>query len=427
MKFEAAFGTGTVAFEPPRGLDVEAPATPAPPEEAAAEAVRRALAAPSGSPPLEIRAKGTADAVIVVPDATRAFPTAEALPLVLDALEKAGVPPAKVTVLAALGLHRALSPEERAAVLGAAAARGVRWAEHDPRGPMRDLGAGPLGAPLRVNETVAAAAFVLSFGVVEPHQLAGFSGGWKTVGIGCAGEETIAFTHSPRFLDHPRCRPGLVEGNPFLDVVKENARRGGLRFALNVVPGIGRGIVAAAAGDPGVVHRLLATRARGTFALPVKSPADVAVAGVGAPKDANLYQASRAATNLVLGPLEAVKPGGTIVVAAPCPEGTGRGTAEERFAASLRRGAAAVLADRERAFLGGEQRAWAVARVLKDRRIVIAGSSIPAADLAAMGFGAAGSVDEALAAAVAAGARRLLVVPRALRALPVPAGGGARP
>jgi nickel-dependent lactate racemase len=421
---EVAFGSGTVAFEPPRGLEVETPAVPVPAEEPPGPAAARALAAPSGSPPLDARAKGAADAVVVVPDATRACPTAESLPPLLDALEKAGIAPARVTVLVALGLHRGSTDAERAAILGAAGSRGAAFAEHDARGPLRDLGTGPQGAPLRVNERVAAAAFVVSLGVVEPHQYAGFSGGWKTVGIGCAGEETIAFTHAPRFLDHPRCRPGIVDGNPFQDVVKENARRGGLRFALNFVPGTGGGVVAAAAGDPGVVHRLLSTRARGAFALPVKTPADVAVAGVGAPKDGNLYQATRAATNLVLGACEAVKAGGTIIVAAPCPEGVGAGTGERRFAEALRRGAAALLADRDRPFLGGEQRAWAVAKVLAARRIVIAGSSIPAADLEAMGFGAAASVDAALADAVKGGAKRLLVVPRALHALPVPAGAG---
>ncbi len=427
MKYEAAFGSGTVAFEPPRGLEVEAPAVPAPPEEPAADAARRALAAPTGSPPLEVRAKGSADAVVVVPDATRVCPTGEVLPLVLDALEKAGIPPAKVTVLAALGLHRGLTDAERAAALGAAASSGVSWAEHDPRAACRDLGSGPMGAPLRMNETVAASGFVVSIGVVEPHQYAGFSGGWKTVGIGCAGEETISFTHSTRFLDHPRCRPGIVEGNPFLDIVKENARRGGLKFALNFVVGTGGGVVAAAAGDPGVAHRLLGTRARGAFALPVKAAADVAVAGVGAPKDANLYQATRAATNLVLGAVEAVKPGGTIVIVAACGEGVGRGTGEQRFAEALRRGPAAVLADRTRTLLGGEQRAYAVARVLQSRKIVVACSSIPKGDLEAMGFGSAATVDEALADAVKRGARRLLVVPRAMRVLPVPAGAAGRP
>ena len=118
-----------------------------------------------------------------------------------------------------------------------------------------------------------------------------------------------------------------------------------------------------------------------------------------------------------------MKPGGTIVVPAPCPEGVGKGTGEARFAASLRRGAAAVLADRERPFLGGEQRAYAVAKVLVSRRVVIAGSSLPAAELAGMGFGAAATVEEALEAVAAAGAKRLLFVPRALRAVPFPAGG----
>jgi nickel-dependent lactate racemase len=423
VKAEVPFGAGTLAVEIPRGFEVEAPPEPSLPEEPAAAAVRRCLAAPSGSSPLEVRAKGAADALVVVPDAARPCPTAECLGPILDALEKAGIPAAKVTVFAALGLHRGLAPAERDATLGPAAARGVAFAEHDARTGLRDLGTGPGGAPLRVSERVASASFVLALGLVEPHQYAGFSGGWKTVGIGCAGEETIAFTHSPRFLDHPRCRPGIVDANPFLDVVKENARRGGLKFAVNLVPGRSGGAIAAAAGDPGVVHRLLSARARDAFALPVKAPADVALAGVGAPRDANLYQATRAATNLVLGPFEAVKPGGTIVIPAPCPEGVGQGTGERRFAESLRRGPAAVLADRNRTFQGGEQRAWVVAKVLQGRRIVIAGSSIPAADLQAMGFGAAATVEEALAEAAARGARRLLLVPRALRALPVRAGG----
>ncbi len=422
MKVEVPFGTGTLAVEVPRGFEVEAPPETSPPEEPAAAAVRRALAAPAGSPPLEARAKGSPDAAVVVPDATRSCPTGEILPLLLDALEKAGIPPAKVTVIVALGLHRGLTDAERAALLGAAAARGVAFAEHDARGAIRDYGAGAGGAPLRMNERVAAAAFVASLGIVEPHQMAGFSGGWKTVGIGCAGEETIAWTHAPRFLDHPRCRPGIVDGNPFLDVAKDNARRAGLKFAVNLVIGRNGGGVAAAAGDPGVIHRLLTGRARDVFALPVKAPADVALAGVGAPKDANLYQATRAATNLVFGPLEAVKPGGTIILPAPCPEGTGQGAGEKRFADALRRGAAALLADRSRTFLAGEQRAYLVAKVLQSRKIVVIGSSIPAADLQAMGFGAAGTVEEALKDAMARGAKRLLVVPRALRALPVPAG-----
>lgn len=425
MKAEVPFGTGTLAFEIPKGLEVEIAVPADLPEEEPEAAAARALASPAGSPPLEVKAKGAADALIAVPDATRGFPTGRVLPLLLDALERAGIPPGKVTVLAALGLHRPTTEEERAAILGAAAARGVVFADHDARSGIRDLGRGPAGLPLRVAERVAASSFVLSVGVIEPHQYAGFSGGWKTVGIGCAGEETIAFTHSPRLLSHPRCRPGITDGNPFLDAVKENARRAGTKFALNFVPGTRGGVTAAAAGDPGVVHRLLAVRARAAFALPVKNPADAAVAGVGAPKDASLYQATRAATNLCFGPLEAVRTGGTLILPAPCPEGVGAGEGERRFAAALREGPGTLLSDRERPFLAGEQRAWITARVMAGRRILVAGSSLPPEDLHAMGFGAAATLEEALAAVVARGAKRLLVVPHALRALPIPPGGRA--
>ncbi len=423
MKAEVPFGTGTLGFEIPRGLEVEIPAPPALPEEDPVEAARKALAAPAGSPPLEQKARGSADALIAVPDATRAFPTGRILPLLLEALGKAGIPPAKVTVLAALGLHRGTTEEERAAILGAAAGSGVLFFDHDPRTGIHDYGPGPGGVPLRVSERAAAAAFVLSLGIVEPHAYAGFSGGWKTVGIGCAGEEFIAFTHAPRFLSHPRCRPGITEGNPFAAAVKENARKAGTKFALNLVPGIAGGAVAAAAGDPGVVHRLLSGRALQAFALPVKTPADVAVAGVGAPKDANLYQSTRAATNLVFAPVEAVRPGGVLILPVPCPEGVGRGEGELRFAAALRGGREALLKTTDRPSAGGEQRAWMTARVMASRSIVVVGSSLPAEELAAMGFGWAATVEEALAAAVAKGAKRLLVVPRALRALPVAPGG----
>lgn len=422
MKVEVPFGSRTLAFEVPKGYEVEIPATPSLPEEDLVAAARKALAAPAGCPALEVKARGAADALVAVPDATRGLASGRILPLVLDALEKAGVPPSKVTVLAALGLHRGTTEAERAALHGEAAARGAVFADHDPRTGIRDLGTGPGGLPLRVAERVAASAFVLSLGVVEPHQYAGFSGGWKTVGIGCAGEETISFTHSPRLLAHPRCRPGVTDGNPFADAVKENARRAGVKFALNFVLGPGGGAVAAGAGDPGVTHRLLSARARDAFALPVKAAADVAVAGVGAPKDASLYQATRAATNLVFGPLEAVRAGGTILLPVPCPEGVGAGIGERRFAEALRAGPGALLSERDRPFAAGEQRAWITARVMATRRIVVVGSSIPAADLHAMGFGSAATVEEALSAAAAAGAKRLLVVPRALAALPVPAG-----
>ncbi|MHC4922643.1 MAG: lactate racemase domain-containing protein [Planctomycetota bacterium] len=412
------FGTGTVSFRVPGSLAIEEPVPPEIPEEPLEQAIEKALRIPMGKPPIRIAAKGAKNAVIVVPDATRPLPTARILVPLVDQLEEAGLAPADITVVVALGMHRNTTQEEKDAILGEVKDRGVAIVDHDPAGPLKDFGKSFSGAPLLINETVAESDFCISLGSLEPHQYAGFSGGWKTVGIGCAGEATIAHTHSPKVLADRNCHPGNVDRNPFLDVVREAGRKAHVKFALNVIAGRGGGLVAATAGDPGVVFRILVPRAQKAFALPVREPACVVVAGVGSPKDVNLYQASRAATNLVFGPVDAVKENGTIIIPAPCPEGVGQGTGEQRFAEALRGDRAALAARDDGDFLPGEQRAWVLAQVLQNHKVVIAGSSLDAADLESMGLGSAATVDDALAAAAADGATRVMIVQQAIGCLP---------
>ena len=68
----------------------------------------------------------------------------------------------------------------------------------------------------------------------------------------------------------------------------------------------------------------------------IPHPYDVAIGGVGYPKDTNLYQASRAASYLHFAPTPVVRPGGVIIIAAPCQEGAGEGVGEQRFLAAMR-------------------------------------------------------------------------------------------
>ena len=70
-----------------------------------------------------------------------------------------------------------------------------------------------------VNRVLWESDLIIATGVVEPHQYAGYSGGGKTVVIGCGSEETIGLTHGPQFLDHPGVRLGQIEGNPFQQFV----------------------------------------------------------------------------------------------------------------------------------------------------------------------------------------------------------------
>ncbi len=45
---------------------------------------------------------------------------------------------------------------------------------------------------------------------------------WLSVQL---GEDFIAYTHGPTFIDNPLTRLGQIEGNPFQEAVTEAARR----------------------------------------------------------------------------------------------------------------------------------------------------------------------------------------------------------
>jgi nickel-dependent lactate racemase len=188
--------------------------------------------------------------------------------------------------------------------------------------------------------------------------------------------------------------------------------------------------VAIGAGAPEAAFGDLVATARRIYEVPVPRAFDVAVAGVGDPKDVNIYQACRAASYLFFAPRSLVRDGGVIIIPAPTPEGAGQGVGEKRFLATMA-GAAkmgALLADlRASGYPPGAQRAFVMAKVLEKVRVIIAGTRtpdqvrrchmIPAADMA-----------QAFALAASLIGRKNLdvaIVPRALLTLPIVGGGNA--
>src|SRR5438309_11037490 len=211
-----------------------------------------------------------------------------------------------------VGLHRATTDSEKREKLGTVVDR-VRVIDSDGRDPAKwaDLGTiPPYGVPGFTQKLVKEADLVVATGIVEPHQYAGYSGGRKTVAIGCAGEPTITATHGMRFLEDPGVRLAKVEGNPFHETVREIARRAGLRFCLNVVTDDRERVVAVAAGEPDAVLADLVVKAAALYTRPIAKQYDIVIAGVGHPKDVNLYQAPRAATYLPFAPTPVVREGG---------------------------------------------------------------------------------------------------------------------
>ncbi|MFN2521272.1 MAG: nickel-dependent lactate racemase [Candidatus Limnocylindria bacterium] len=399
-----------------------------------ADAARQAVAAPVHGPQLRDLARDAVGragdrpvrVVIAVTDLTRACPDLSLVPPLLDELNAGGIADERIGVCIAVGLHRATTDDEKRSKLGRVVER-VRVFDSDGGDPAKwsDLGAiPPYGVPGLTQRAIAEADLVVATGIVEPHQYAGYSGGAKTVAIGCAGEPVITATHGMRFLEDPGVRLAKVEGNPFRATVEEIGRRAGLRFCLNVVTDDRERVVAVAAGDPAAVFAHLVERAAAIYTRPISKQYDIVIAGVGAPKDVNLYQASRAATYLRFAPTPVVREGGAIIVPARLDEGAGEGAGERRFLAALEsaESPAAVVEEARRHFAGGEQRAVMVALTLQHCLVIVAASEAPEVVRLAK-LRAAVDVEEGLDIAyehIGRPARAsVLLVPRALHTLPV--------
>jgi nickel-dependent lactate racemase len=388
-------------------------------------AVSEAVARPIGAPQLREMVKPGDSVCLVFTDVTRASPDHLLIPPILRALAAAGVRDEDITLLCGVGMHRPSMHEEKIAKLGVDAVARYRVIDNEPQNAdaLVDLGVTSGGVPVLVHEAAAEADLLIATGLVEPHQYAGYSGGRKTVAIGAAGERTIEHTHGPAFLDRPGTRLGCTEGNPFHEAITEAARRAGLRFILNVVLDGEKRVLKVAAGEPEETHRQLVAFARSVYEVEIPRQYDVAIGGVGHPKDANLYQSSRAASNLFFAPTSVVRPGGFLIVLARCQEGAGQGVGERRFLAAMRDApdAQSILCDaRATGYPPGQQRAFVMAKVLEQARVVIVGSDCPEV-VAACQMTPAATMEEALALAASELGRDLdvLVVPHALLTLPV--------
>ncbi|MFB6141336.1 MAG: lactate racemase domain-containing protein [Halosimplex sp.] len=371
MSVDLPLGEGTVSVSLP-DCDVTVCRPPGGDPVDVREAAEAAVAEPHG--PALARRVDPDDAVgIVVTDVTRATPDDVLLDVLLDELAAAGVAREQVTVILGLGLHRPMTDAEIEDALGDHADLAVN---HDPEATV-DVGTVD-GTAIEVNETLTRVDAVLATGMVEPHQYAGFSGGAKTVVVGAGSESQIGYSHGPDMLGRDGVRLGRVEDNPFREFVDAAGDLAGVEFSFNVTHAP-EGILGAAAGDPRAVVRDLADTARDALATPVESGYDAVIAGVGAPKDANLYQTTRAATYVVLGANNPLRAGGRVVIPAALPEGAGDGTGERRFYEWLSNAESAdALYDAMRdGYEPGAQRAFVVARALRDHDLYVANSDHP--------------------------------------------------
>lgn len=359
--------------------------------------------------------------IFVFTDATRASPDQQLLEPIVRYLQPANL---DILFICAIGMHRPSTEAEKRAKLGDWIVDNFLVVDHDPTDVI-DYGT-LSGVPIEANSRLEGAT-VVGVGVVEPHQYAGYSGGAKTVVIGCGGPRTIGATHGPLFLDLPGTRLGRIEGNPFQAFIRQAGQRIGQQLAVNVVLDSVGNIMELACGKAGEVHDQLVAYARRIYETPVPNVGyDVVIAGVGSPKDVNLYQASRAATYIGLNSQPVIRRGGVIIVPAPIPEGGGDGQGEKNFMQMLLRfGPTGELISylRENGCRPGDQRAYMIAQLRQQYRLILTGATHVMPVIEA-GLDNADNMGEALYMAQKLSRSdkpRLLIVPHALQTIPVPA------
>ncbi len=287
--------------------------------EAPADAVAAALAR-SG---LAACAAGARSACIAICDVTRPVPNGVLLPVLIRALLDAGLPADAITVIVATGLHRPNEGAELRAVVGDPwVLDTVRVVNHFARDDADHIYVGTTGRgnTVRLDRRFVEADLRIVTGLVEPHFMAGWSGGRKVIAPGLAHAETIATFHSARYMEDANAVNCVLDGNPLHEDQLEIVAMIGGAWALNTVIDEERQlsfvnfgeIVASHLDAVAFVHRYAEVAVPRRFATVVTSAA-------GYPLDSTYYQTIKG----MVAPLDILEPGGRLIVASACSEGIG--------------------------------------------------------------------------------------------------------
>jgi nickel-dependent lactate racemase len=320
-----AYGRGFIPLTLPRGAEATVIRKAVLPKIADQHgAILDALAQPIGAPPLTELARGKNSACILICDITRPVPNRLFLRPMIETMVASGVPLGNIVVLVATGLHRPNLGEELAELVGDPWVLGhVRVENHYARNTDDhvDLGRTPTrGTPVSLNRLFVEAELRIATGLVEPHFMAGWSGGRKVVAPGVAGHETIRTFHSARFMEDPLAVQCNLVGNPLHEEQLQIVRMLGEVYALNTVIDEDRDLVAVTFGEVIESHLAAVDFIARATRIPVgRRFKTVVTSSAGYPLDKTYYQTIKA----MVTPLDILEPGGALIVASEISEGFG--------------------------------------------------------------------------------------------------------
>ncbi|HEV3448037.1 MAG TPA: nickel-dependent lactate racemase [Gemmataceae bacterium] len=410
------------------GLEAELPAErvvgplairPAPPLANPEAAIAQVLEHPTGTAPLAQLARGRKNACILVCDITRPVPNHLILPPVLRTLEAQGIARRDILILNATGLHRPNEGAELVEMLGPEIAANYRIENH--HGKVLEehdyLGTTANGVPIYLDSRYVRADLKITTGLIEPHLMAGYSGGRKVICPGIAALETVKVWHGPRFLEDPRADCGILEGNPVHEENTRIAQIAGCDFIVNVCLDGERRITWVGAGDMIKAWEQGVRFVEAVVKVAVPEALDVVVTScAGYPLDTTWYQAVKGLT----GALPIVKRGGTLILVASLTEGLGSPEFQRLIADNpdLRVFKQRILG--KDYFVMDQWQLEELAKVVERCKVKVVSHGLPAETLRRCHVEPAATVEQAVAESLAeyGPAARVAVIPKGPYVLP---------
>lgn len=325
MKVELRYGQGSLSVELPRSADVTVirkPDMPLLPDPRSA--VNEALTSPVGTPPLSELAVSANSACIAICDITRPVPNHLFLRPMIETMLASGIAADRITVLVATGLHRPNEGNELRELIGDDWVLGTVAVEnHFAREDKDhvDLGVTATRATrVRLDRRFVEADLRIATGLVEPHFMAGYSGGRKVIAPGLAHAETITTFHSARFMADPAASNCNFVSNPLHEEQLEIVRMLGGALALNTVIDEARNLSFVNFGEIVESHQQAVDFVRDYCEVPVARRFEtVLTSAAGYPLDKTYYQTVKG----MVGAMEILAPGGDLFIASECAEGLG--------------------------------------------------------------------------------------------------------
>jgi nickel-dependent lactate racemase len=299
-----------------------------------AASVRHAFSEPINSPPLAELARGRKSACILICDITRPVPNYLFLRPMIQTLIDSGIAVNRIIVLVATGLHRPNVGEELAELVGDPwVIERVRIENHDARKDADHVDFGFTATrrtPIKLDRRFVEADLRIATGLVEPHFMAGWSGGRKVIAPGVAHHETIRTFHSARFMEDPLAVQCNLIGNPLHEEQLEIVRGLGDVYGLNTVIDDDRDLAYVNFGEIVASHAIAVEFVNGAIHVPTQRRfKTVVTSAAGYPLDKTYYQTIKG----MVTPMDIVEPGGTLIIASECSEGFG----SKEFRAAQRR------------------------------------------------------------------------------------------